>query len=78
MINFVLIGLKKGLKTWVFLPERRDYYSKNLSILNISSYSDWKVLRDHKKLWHYSIYEFPNYKDWYEVRSADPQFNFTI
>ena len=34
----------------VFYPERRNYYSKNLSIINVSSYSDWNMFWDAKIL----------------------------
>ena len=42
--------------TW---QSERDYYSKNVSILDISSYNDWNLLWDvktseYEKLWRYS------------------------
>ena len=51
----------------------KDYYSKNLSTLNISSYSD-EMLKssENVKLWRYSNYESPNFKDYSDVISADP------
>ena len=31
---------------------------------------------EHEKLWHYSYYESPNFKDCSEVRSSDPPILF--
>ena len=58
--------------------DRKGYYSKNLSILNISLYivvieTSFEMLKysKHEKLWRYSNYSS-------EVRSADPPFSFSL
>ena len=38
------------LSMYIEESERRDYYSTNLSILNILSYSDWNLFKDAKIL----------------------------
>ena len=63
-------------------PERKDYYSKNLSILNISSYNDWNLFCDAKILGTQEIMtlfnESPNFKDCSEIRSAKFHFYYLI
>ena len=60
--------------------ERRYYYFKNLSILNISN-NDYTLFWDvrsseHEKLWRYSNHKSPNSKDCSEFGSADPPISF--
>ena len=51
---FVHDGLIKLCRPWnwrnvyMIILRERDYYSKNLSILNTSSFSDWNLFRDAK------------------------------
>ena len=59
----------------------RYFYSE--STFNISSYSDWSLIWDakiieHEKLWCDSNYKSPNFYACFKVRSANPQFYFTI
>ena len=63
--SYFLIAVKSRC-IYLFFPflnqRERDYYSKNLSILNISSYSDCNLYWDakfseHEKLWRYSNYK---------------------
>ena len=51
-----------------------DYYSKNLSILNISLYSDWNLFWDPKIFRITENYDTIQiiHEDNSEVRSADP------
>ena len=51
----------------------RDYYSKNLSKLNISLYTCYDMLKslEHEKLWRYILnYKSLNFLDCFEVRSS--------
>ena len=63
------------------IQRERDYYSTNLSILNISSYSNWNQFWDAKILrtWEImTLFKLDISQFWLfsEVRSADPPFNF--
>ena len=61
-LNYLSCVEKKVVwKTFTILHQReRDYYSKNLSIFNILSYSDWNLFwyakySEHEKLWRQII-----------------------
>ena len=63
ILIFPLFSKQKVFKIY---QKERDYYSTNLSILNISSYSDWNLFWDAKilrtlKLWQYSSYKSSNF-----------------
>ena len=68
----------------IYTQRERDYYSTNLSILNISSYTgietcfEMLISSEHEKLWCYTCYKSPNILDCSEVFRLVPQFNFTI
>ena len=78
----VLFGLRRAEKSGIYTkPERKDYYSKNLSILNRSSYCDSTLFWDAKIIKIQEIvtlfnYKSPNFKDCSEVISADPPIQF--
>ena len=77
-VQIIFLLIVANMLVWNY-SERKDYYSKNLPILNTSSCSAvietyFEILKssEHHKLWRYSNYKSPTFYDCPEVRSADP------
>ena len=76
-------GVEQMIVKAICLLRERDYYSKNPSMLNIHSCSEWTCFEMHKSsehvLWRYSNYKSPKfYNVLYKLGQLIPQFSYTI